>query len=102
LIDPRRGLTDCSVPALSPDGSRVAVVLDAGYEPQGAKDFIVRDAASGAEINHLPAGHAFFGANRFATFPEWSPDGQTIAVTVGTTAGGRTNYGATALLTSDI
>ena len=101
-VNPRSGVVDSSVPALSPDGSQVVVVLDAGYTATGEKDFILRDAVTGAEIKRLSTGHPFLGANRFATFPEWSPDGQTIAITVGTTAGGRTNYGATSLLTSDI
>jgi hypothetical protein len=101
-VEPHNSVTDSSVPALSPDGSLVVVVLDAGYTATGEKDFILRDAASGAEINRLGTSHPFLGPNRFATFPEWSPDGKTIAITVGTTAGGRTNYGATALLTSDI
>jgi WD40-like Beta Propeller Repeat len=101
-VDPRRGVTDSSVPALSPDGSRVAVVLDSGYAASGAKAFIIRETDGGAEINRLGVGHPFLGPNRFATFPEWSPDGQSIAITVGTTAPPRANYGATALLTSDI
>lgn len=101
-VEPHGGVTDSSVPALSPDGSRVVVVLDKGYTATGEKDFILRDASSGEELNRLTTGHPFLGANRFATFPEWSPDGQTIAITVGTTAAPRANYGATALLTSDI
>jgi hypothetical protein len=101
-VQPHDGVTDSSVPALSPDGSMAVVVLDAGYTSSGEKDFILRDAASGAEINRLSTGHPFLGPGRFATFPEWSPDGKTIAITVGTTSGGRTNYGATSLLTSDI
>jgi len=101
-IAPKASVTDCSVPALSPDGSRVAVVLDATYTPTGAKTFSVRDTATGQELKRITTGDPLLGPGRFVTFPEWSPDGQTLAVVIGSTTGDRTNYGATSLLTGDI
>jgi hypothetical protein len=58
---------------LSPDGSKVLV-------SDGTGDLVLRDAASGAMIAQVPP--AMFGG-KAGFFPEWSPDGKNIAVTLG-------------------
>jgi hypothetical protein len=63
--------------ALNPDGSRVLVA-------EGAR-LVLRDAATAAVITTVDP--AFLGNRRSGSvggfFPEWSPDGKSIALTVG-------------------
>jgi hypothetical protein len=61
--------------SLNPDGSRVLVA-------DGAK-LVLRDAATAAVITTVDP--AFLGTRRSVGgfFPEWSPDGQSIALTLG-------------------
>jgi Tol biopolymer transport system component len=58
-------------PALSPDGTRIAVVLDDG---SGSSDLGLYDARTGRRITLL-------SQDSNLADPAWSPDGRTIAVT---------------------
>ena len=67
--------TPSATMALNPDGSRVLVA-------EGSK-LVLRDAATAAVITTVDP--AFLGTRRSVGgfFPEWSPDGKSIALTVG-------------------
>jgi Tol biopolymer transport system component len=58
-------------PAVSPDGSRVAVVADNG---EGYSDLLLFDAKTGKQSVALSKGSNLAD-------PAWSPDGKTVAVT---------------------
>lgn len=63
---------DSSMPALSPDGSLVAVAYD--------HKLVVRSALTGAMVSEVPS--AMLGGHGNPYFPEWSPDGTELVVTL--------------------
>jgi hypothetical protein len=68
------GTTPSATMALDPEGARVLVSDAAGA-------LTLRDATTGAALAQADAGT--MGAGKGAFFPEWSPDGKTVALTVG-------------------
>jgi hypothetical protein len=59
-------------PALSPDGSRVAVVE---FLPDRKSSLVILDAATGAEVRRLPS-----PGNDLIYTPAWSEDGRRLAI----------------------
>jgi hypothetical protein len=68
------GTTSGATMALSPDGARVLVADNSGA-------LTLRDAATAAAVATVDKS---FTGGKAAFFPEWSPDGQNIALAVGT------------------
>jgi hypothetical protein len=68
------GSTPSTTMTISPDGSKVLV-------SDGAGGLTLRDADTAAVITTVPP--SLFGTGKGAFFPEWSPDGKNIAVTLG-------------------
>jgi Tol biopolymer transport system component len=69
------GTHDSTMPALNADGTRVLVSV--GYQ------LVLRDTESGQILTTVNP--TFYGAGKSAFHPEWSPDGQNIAVTLSST-----------------
>jgi hypothetical protein len=66
------GMHDSSTIAVSPDGARLLVSY--------SDVLVLRDTATGAVLGQVDP--AFLAPDRKAYHPEWSPDGQQIAVTL--------------------
>ncbi|MEZ4374028.1 MAG: hypothetical protein R3B07_24610 [Polyangiaceae bacterium] len=77
--------------ALSPDGSMAAIngVDVSGWPPY----FELRETKTGTTIQRWDLGDPLFGAEKLPILPEWSPDGNAIAVTLADATGDTDQFG---------